>query len=141
MEITKTSWVALKYKKDDKVYICFAKRSKKANNPKLWNLFGGGLEIKETPIQTAYRELKEEAGITNIKLELVKSLKVKNNEINLFTNIGYFTELPKIKINKESSEYKWLALKGFLKLYTKKVLHQKTKLLNRYILKLLLGDE
>ena len=141
MEITKTSWVALKYKKEDKVYICFAKRSKKANNPKLWNVFGGGVEKNETFIQTAYRELKEEAGITNVKLELVKILKDKKMEIHLYTNVGYFEKLPKVKLNNESSEYKWLSFKGFLKLYNKKKLHQKTKLLNKYIFKLLLGED
>ncbi|RYD79908.1 MAG: NUDIX hydrolase [Verrucomicrobiaceae bacterium] len=56
-----SAWVVIEDPETGDVLL--GKRAKSANNSGQWNLFGGGIEGDETALQTALRELWEEAGI------------------------------------------------------------------------------
>lgn len=55
-------------KNEDKILMC--KREKEPYKGKL-NLVGGKVEPNETELEAAYRELKEETGITDKDIELI----------------------------------------------------------------------
>lgn len=56
-----SAWVVIEC--DETGDILLGKRAKSANNAGQWNLFGGGIEAGENALQTALRELWEEAGM------------------------------------------------------------------------------
>ena len=57
------------FRDDKKVLVC--KRNNESSE--YWQFPQGGIDSNETPIQAAYRELKEETNITSVKL--IKNLK------------------------------------------------------------------
>lgn len=85
--------VILVYNKDEnKILMC--KREKEPYKGK-FNLVGGKLEENETEIEAAYRELKEETGITNndITLTHMMNFQYKMLDMELEVFVG--------KLNKE----------------------------------------
>ena len=100
------AWV-LVFSKDMK-HVMMAKRSHLANNPNLWNFWGGGVDLGEKPSQGASRELYEESG-----------LHVKPKDLTLIQKVGdrfYYgirtnlTVKPVINMA-ENTEYKWVKTK------------------------------
>jgi 8-oxo-dGTP pyrophosphatase MutT (NUDIX family) len=90
--------------------VLLAKRAKSANNPGQWNLFGGGLEYGEQAVDTALRELGEEAGIT-INVDMLK-YKGSHNGMSFFVLYA-----PRNMVNsairpnrKEVAKIKWFPL-------------------------------
>lgn len=53
-----TAWVILYTDKK----LILGKRSPSSNNPNLWNFFGGHIDVGESAVEAACRELKEETG-------------------------------------------------------------------------------
>lgn len=124
--------------------ILFLKRGPKANNPNLWNLPGGGIEKGEKPEKSAMREVWEECGLRVKNLQLFCVLPLNQKMCYYYkvkvkippvvpdlTNEKTKKDLSKkkpgtfVKINAESSEYKWMdasELKGLpLHVPTKKL--------------------
>lgn len=93
-----------------------------------WSFAKGHKEKGETPIETAKRELFEEAGIKKVefysrKIELKeKYLFTDRNKIKIKKTVDYFiakAESKKIKIdNREIIDYRWALLKPAQKLLT-----------------------
>jgi 8-oxo-dGTP pyrophosphatase MutT (NUDIX family) len=90
--------------------VLLAKRAKSTNNPGQWNLFGGGLEYGERAVETALRELGEEAGI-RIDVDMLK-YKGSHNGMSFFVLYA-----PRDQINaairpnrREVAKIKWFPL-------------------------------
>lgn len=88
----KTNLIIVYNETEDKVLMC--KREKNPYKGK-FNLVGGKVEENEDELNAAYRELKEETGITNndIKLSHIMNLQYKMSNIELEVYAG--------KLNKE----------------------------------------
>ena len=110
-----TSIVTSFIKNDDKILIL--KRSDKVKTMKcLWAGVSGIIEKNDTtPLERAKIEIFEEAGINEKEIELLKSIEqikiksaqYKNHEWNIFPFL-FKTKNPKIKLNWENSEFKWI---------------------------------
>jgi len=92
------------------------KRSKKVKTMKeLWAGISGIIENKEEPLSRAKIEIYEELGIKEDKLKLVKaaeklrivSPQYQNHEWEVFPFL-FEVKKPKIKLNWENSEYRWI---------------------------------
>lgn len=111
--------VILYKKKKDEILFCVGLRSSK----NIWQFVAGGAEDKETPIEAAVRELREETGI-NIKEEDLIVLDSKTT-IPVVNVTGTYTwgkdvfVIPEyafavdatsfqIKLSNEHTEFKWL---------------------------------
>ncbi len=87
-----------------------------------WQLPGGGLEFRESPEQTLYREIKEEVGVEIKIIRLIPKIytEVRKNWQGIF--IVYVCKMVDesalIKLNEEASEYGWFTLSEALKLKT-----------------------
>ena len=101
-------------KNDDKILIL--KRSDKVKSMKcLWAGISGIIEGDETPLTRAKIEIFEEAGIHEEQIELLKAVQqikisapqYKNHEWNIFPFL-FKAKNPKIKLNWENSEFKWI---------------------------------
>lgn len=101
-------------KDDDKFLIL--KRSKKVKTMKgLWAGISGIIENNEEPLSRAKIEIFEELGINENKLRLVKeagklrivSPQYQNHEWEVFPFL-FEVKSPKIKLNWENSEYRWI---------------------------------
>ena len=96
--------------------ILLLKRSDKVKSMKgLWAGVSGIIENNEIPINRAKIEIWEETGIEEIQIALLKSVKemrvsspqYKNHEWNIFPFL-FQVDNPKIKLNWENSEYRWI---------------------------------
>jgi 8-oxo-dGTP pyrophosphatase MutT (NUDIX family) len=101
-------------KDDDKLLLL-----KRSNNVKtmkgLWAGISGIIEKNEMPLSRAKIEIYEEVGISEDKLDLIKSAtelrinspQYENHEWNIFPFLFKSRDL-EIKLNWENSEYKWI---------------------------------
>ncbi|MFB5610437.1 MAG: NUDIX domain-containing protein [Nitrosopumilaceae archaeon] len=92
------------------------KRSEKVKSMKgLWAGISGIIEKNEEPLKRAKIEIFEELGIKDDQIKLLKAAKqirvvspqYKNHEWEIFPFL-FEANNPKIKLNWENSEYKWI---------------------------------
>lgn len=109
----------------DSKRILVAKRSDKVRNSGKWNFLGGRVNDKETTVKAAARELQEEVGIkvNPYSLFLFKTLNTEKSTI--FGYIALTKTESRVKLNKESTKYKYVSMDDLRKLN----LHLPTKLL------------
>ena len=102
---------------NDKVLIL--KRSNKVKTMKgLWAGVSGIIENNESPLERAKIEIFEELGIVEENISLVKNTKemrvnspqYKNHEWEIFPFM-FETKNPKITLNWENSEFRWIKTK------------------------------
>ena len=113
--IYSTNIVTSFIKNDDKILIL--KRSDKVKSMKcLWAGISGIIEKDDmSPLARAKIEIFEETGIREEEIELLKEVKqmkilsqqYKNHEWNIFPFL-FNAKNPKIKLNWENSEFKWI---------------------------------
>ena len=93
------------------------KRSEKVKSMKgLWAGISGIIEKNEEPLHRAKIEIHEELGIKEDEIKLLKSAEqmrvvspqYKNHEWEIFPFLFEAND-PKIKLNWENSEYKWIS--------------------------------
>lgn len=101
-------------KSGDKILIL--KRSNKVKSMKgLWAGISGIIEKNESPLKRAKIEIFEELGINDSEIELIKeseemkiiSPQYENHEWEVYPFL-FSVNNPKIKLNWENSEYKWI---------------------------------
>ena len=102
-------------KNDDKILIL--QRSDKVKSMKcLWAGISGIIEKRDkTPLDRAKTEIREETGINEDEIELLKSIEqikiesaqYNNHEWNIFAFL-FKTKNPKVKLNWENSDYSWI---------------------------------
>ncbi len=102
------------------------KRSSKVKSMKgLWAGISGLIENNEEPLERAEIEIFEEVGIKKQDLKLIKSgesMKIKsiqyeNHEWEIFPFL-FEVENPKIILNWENSDYKWIKIEDLQKFDT-----------------------
>jgi len=100
----------------DNEKLLILKRSDKVKSMKgLWAGISGIIEKNEEPLERARIEIFEEVGITEDMITLVKSAEemrvnspqYKNHEWEIFPFL-FEAKSPKIKLNWENSEFKWI---------------------------------
>lgn len=104
-------------------------RSKTARNPGLWNFPGGNVDPGESPSKSAARELLEEAGIKVNTATMRKLKSIVSGQRTMHFYLVKRNKVPNVRINSESSKYKWCGLNSF-----PDSLHLPTKLLRNRLL-------
>ncbi len=104
---------------DDEGKILILKRSKKVRTYKgKWSGVAGYIEENEKPLETAFKEIKEEVDLDAKDIELLKQLNPisftdfyegKKYDWEIFSFLFKTKEKSKIKIDWEHSEYRWIA--------------------------------
>lgn len=104
-----SAWVVIVCPETDEVLL--GKRAKEANNSGQWNLFGGGVEPGESAIQTALRELWEEAGV-RVNADALRLLGRTSAGITIFVlELTAARARSAIRLNKlEVSKVKWFSM-------------------------------
>ena len=101
-------------KNEDKILIL--KRSERVKSMKgLWAGISGIIEKNELPLERAKIEIFEELGISDNEIKLIKesqemrimSPQYENHEWEVYPFL-FSVENPKIKLNWENSDYKWI---------------------------------
>ena len=87
------------------------KRSEKQRYPNIWQCVTGKIKENEKPIDTAKREVKEETGLSPIKMWSIDTVNFyydhKKNIMNLIPVFGFIVEKNSIKLSSEHQDYKW----------------------------------
>ena len=100
----------------DRDKILILKRSDRVKSMKgLWAGISGIIEKNESPLERAKIEIFEELGIQDREIKLIKeseemriiSPQYENHEWEVYPFL-FSVENPKIKLNWENSEYKWI---------------------------------
>lgn len=78
--------------------------------PNMYTGIGGKVENGETLLESAYRELEEESGITNVKLEQFAKVVIDNQD-ELIYFLGIFPYTPNLP-NSNEGTLEWVAVKN-----------------------------
>jgi len=113
--------------RDNNGKILILKRSNKVGTYKgLWSGVSGYVEKHEKPIDTAYKEIYEETGLSKNEVEFIKSVdsisfedtyKEEKYSWTVFPFL-FFKKNGKINIDWEHSDYKWISAKDLEKFDT-----------------------
>ena len=115
---------------DDEDKLLILKRSDKVGTYKgLWSGISGYVEEGEEPIDTAFKEIREETGFTKDDVEFIKKMSPvsftdfhndKNYNWNIFPFLFKLTfeKKDKVNIDWEHSEYCWIAPSDVVKFET-----------------------
>ena len=97
--------IAVYNKKEDKILMCLRKKEPYKG---LYNLVGGKVEENETDLESAYRELQEESGITKEDIVLTHLMtcnyQMSNNELQVY--IGKLKK--EVKVVEEVNKLYWI---------------------------------
>jgi 8-oxo-dGTP pyrophosphatase MutT (NUDIX family) len=93
--------------------VLLKRASTKSFAPNYYTGVGGKIEPGETPLESAYRELKEETGIDNFKLKQFAKVQIFNQNYSLYYFWGEYdqTILPK----SEDGTLEWTSVKEIFK--------------------------
>ena len=101
----KMNIIAVYNKKEDKILMCLRKKEPYKG---LYNLVGGKVEENETGLESAYRELEEESGITKEDIILTHLMtcnyQMSNNELQVY--IGKLKK--EVKVVEEVNKLYWI---------------------------------
>lgn len=101
----KMNIIAVYNKKEDKILMCLRKKEPYKG---LYNLVGGKVEENETDLESAYRELEEESGITKEDIVLTHLMtcnyQMSNNELQVY--IGKLKK--EVKVIEEVNKLYWI---------------------------------
>lgn len=106
--------------RDGKVLVI--KSAKTGTKPGKWELPGGRMDFGETVEQTFKREMKEELGLSKVKLGKFiniwsfTSVRGKFNHHFVILDFVISTDENDIKLSFEHTEYKWIGIKEVSKL-------------------------
>jgi len=107
-------------KMDDDLKFLLLKRNKNKIYEHLWQGVAGKIEEGETAPEAAIRELKEETGLTPLKMfvadHVSKFYETNGDRINLVPVFGIEVDSNSVKISQEHCDYKWVDLNGALDL-------------------------
>jgi dATP pyrophosphohydrolase len=88
------------------------KRSENRIYPGIWQMVSGHIEKKDTAVETAIRELKEETGLKPLRLWVAPNINSfympEDDSITLIPVFAAQVEDVDVKISEEHTEYKWL---------------------------------
>ena len=108
------SGVAVRHR--DGSYLLMQRDWNKAGFPGMWELGASGSILKgESPLQGAFRELKEETGITATELELIF---VVRDNVTFYHNYLCVIDCPKDSVTLQEGEtiaYRWVSREDFLR--------------------------
>ncbi|MDE1861084.1 MAG: NUDIX domain-containing protein [Candidatus Micrarchaeota archaeon] len=85
-------------------------------NPGVWSLIFGAIESGEDPLETAYREIREETAIPKESLRLVRGpekvlLRYERKGIMWYNDLYLFeAKTRRVKLDLENSAYRWASL-------------------------------
>lgn len=101
----KMNIIAVYNKEEDKILMCLRKKDPYKG---LYNLVGGKIEENETGLESAYRELEEESGITPNDITLTHLMtcnyKMSNNELQVY--VGKLNK--EVKVVEEVNKLYWV---------------------------------
>lgn len=122
-------------KRGDKFLVLKTSRTKK-EEPNTWDLPGGSIEWGEQPMDSAAREVKEEAGIKVEIKEIIGAWALKSRNDWSVELIAFgVTSDEKIKTSSEHSAFAWLSLEEMKKLEPKRI--HLTKLFKKSLIDLI----
>ncbi|MBL7047130.1 MAG: NUDIX pyrophosphatase [Candidatus Marinimicrobia bacterium] len=113
------------------------KRRKKKFYGHLWQGVAGRIEEGESAKETVYRELKEETGLTPVRLFVVDHLssfyQSFKDRINLIPVFGIEVESDEVILSDEHLEYRWVNLEEALSLLSWEQQRKALSVLHRMI--------
>lgn len=93
-------------------YLVLKRNNKTKIYPNIWQVVTGTIEINETAIQTALREMKEETGLSPIKLwvlpYLAKFYERYSDSVQLSPTFLALVDNNNVKLSSEHLDYSWL---------------------------------
>ena len=121
----KTTKIVTSFLTQDGQYLILKRSDKVRTMKELWAGVSGIIEGNEEPLYRAKREILEETNITEKQITLVKagaeiridSPQYDNHEWLIYPFLFSVTE-PKIKLNWENSEYRWITPSEITKFQT-----------------------
>lgn len=119
--------------KDNNNHIILQKREAKPNiyYPDFWGIFGGKIEVQETILEAAVREIKEELDLQLYDVQIIKEYRFTLNRIDILCVENKIINLTKIRLN-EGEAFEAFSYEEILKL--KKIVPSDRKMLEEYIL-------
>ena len=97
--------IAVYNQEEDKILMCLRKKDPYKG---LYNLVGGKIEENETGLESAYRELEEESGITKKDITLTHLMtcnyQMSNNELQVY--VGKLNK--EVKVVEEVNKLYWV---------------------------------
>ncbi len=117
--------IVTSFLRNDEEFLILKRSSKVKSMKGLWAGISGLIEYNEEPLKRAEIEIFEEVGIKKKNLKLIKSgesMKIKsvqydNHEWEIFPFL-FDVENPKINLNWENSDYKWIKIEDLQKFDT-----------------------
>ena len=110
------------YLGDDEPYFLMLKRSPNKLYGGTWQCITGKIELNETPIQTAVRELNEETGLLPKNKWTIDQVnhfyEAKEDRMNLLPVFGIEVDKIKVGLSSEHCDYKWCKIDEALQLFT-----------------------